>query len=193
MVISSVFLTTAWCVESRVPIPDPVHGWLGSMHDSTDRARFCHISTRGDGLGGFVPAPARVARISWTSDPTRGEWGTFAAVEDHLVPGATPCIRIIWDRKEDQRPNVTCHHISNTSLSAIRRTSLRAPKNQTVEVNFQRFCCLSRSGWGKCGNVADEAMLRAMLWRRPYFYDAWQLLTRIEEVLDLTFLKLCVI
>ena len=42
-------------------------------------------------------------------------------------------------------------------------------------------------------NVADEAMLRAMLWRRPYFYDAWQLLTRIEEVLDLTFLKLCVI
>ena len=103
MVIFSMFLTTAWCVESRVAIPDPVHGWLGRMHDSTDRACFCHISTRGDGFGGFVPAAARVPRISWATNPTRGEWGTLAAVEDNLVPAATPCIRLIRDRNEDHK------------------------------------------------------------------------------------------
>ena len=130
--LKNVLLTTAWCVESWVPIPDPVHGWLGSMHDSTDRARFCHISTRGDGLGGFVPAPARVARISWTSDPTRGEWGTFAAVEDNLVPAATPCIRLIRDCKEDHKTTFW-HHISNT----ISKECLsERQKDQNVEVNL---------------------------------------------------------
>ena len=86
IIIFSMFLTAAWCVEGWVPIPDPVHGGLGRMQDSTGRARFCHISTRLDGFRGFVPPTARVSRISRASDPTWGEWGTFAAVEDNLVP-----------------------------------------------------------------------------------------------------------
>ena len=99
--LKNVLLTTAWCVESRVSVPDSVHSWLGRMQDSVDRTCFRHISTRGGGFGWFVPASAGMSRISWTSDPTRCEWGTLAAVENNLVPAATRCIRLVRQHWHD--------------------------------------------------------------------------------------------
>ena len=156
MVIFSMFLTTAWCVESRVAIPDPVHGWLGRMHDSTDRACFCHISTRGDGFGGFVPAAARVSRICWATNPTRGEWGTLAAVEDNLVPAATPCIRLIRDRNENHKTTFWPDTILAKQFKVFlwRRMSLRPECRSELSMS-----CLLGNGWV---HWHFKQMLRAM-------------------------------
>ena len=152
VIFQHFFLTTAWCVESWVSIPDPVHGWLWSVHHSTNRARFCHISTRGDGLRGFVPPPARMSRISWASDPARGQWGTLAAVENHLVPAATPCIRVIKQKTVKKTRRLPFGQTQFKRLFLEKNVSQSAKTNQTVEVSFQRFVCWARNGC--IGNVA---------------------------------------
>ena len=143
IVTFSMFLTAAWCVESWVPIPDPVHGWLGRMQDSTSRPRFCHISTRFNGFRGFVPAPARVSRISRASDPTWGEWRAFAAVEDNLVPKWHICF--ICDTREwHQRVTPETvqdnlvpgrHHVSR-SLETIKTKRLFGQIGSDPKTNF---------------------------------------------------------